>query len=382
MSSDTATAGRHRQAVLPRGATQVIPRGTARPVGRLIVLVPAHNEAAAIADSVRALQQQTLPPERVIVVADNCTDNTSVQAAAAGAQVFHTLNNQHKKAGALNQVLAKLLPQLQHDDMVMVVDADSQLDPDFLNFAVSKLTADQRMGAVGGVFRGSPGGGFVGHLQRNEYARYARDVDRLNGKCLVVTGTAALFRAGTLQEVVAGRLAGKIPAGDGDGGVYDTSVLTEDNELTFALRHLGYKVLSPKHCTLVTEIMPTWSELFKQRHRWKRGAWENCVQYGLTHITWRYWGRQIFTLFGVLVTFLYLGSIVWSLAVDGGLNLHPVWLAVTGVFVIERVVTVRLRGWKQMLLAATMYELILDMFLQVVHAKAYADSLLGRERKW
>jgi cellulose synthase/poly-beta-1,6-N-acetylglucosamine synthase-like glycosyltransferase len=351
-------------------------------MGRLIILVPAHNESATIAESVRALREQHLRPEKVIVVADNCTDNTSVLAARAGAEVFHTLRNTHKKAGALNQVLAKLLPQLAVNDMVMVVDADSALDPDFLTFAVGKLAADEWMGAVGGVFRGSEGGGFVGHLQRNEYARYARDVARLNGKCLVVTGTAALFRAGTLQAVSAARLAGTIPRGDGHGGVYDTSVLTEDNELTFALRHLGYKVLSPKECTLVTEIMPTWQQLFSQRHRWKRGAWENCVQYGLTRITWRYWCRQIVTLLGVIITFLYLGSIIWSLAVTGGLNIRPVWMAVTAIFVVERVVTVRLRGWKQMLLAATMYEIVLDMFLQLVHAKAYADSLLGRERKW
>jgi biofilm PGA synthesis N-glycosyltransferase PgaC len=35
-----------------------------------------------------------------------------------------------------------------------------------------------------------------------------------------------------------------------------------------------------------------------------------------------------------------------------------------------------------MLAAAAMYELVLDMFLQIVHTKAYADSVLRRERKW
>jgi cellulose synthase/poly-beta-1,6-N-acetylglucosamine synthase-like glycosyltransferase len=378
----TNVGTRRRDGRNPGRETRIISRASAPIMGRLIILVPAHNEAATIADSVRALMGQRFRPEKVIVVADNCTDNTSVLAARAGAEVFHTLRNRHKKAGALNQVLAKLLPQLAANDMVMVVDADSSLDPDFLTYAVAKLAADAKLGAVGGVFRGSEGGGFIGHLQRNEYARYARDVARLGGKCLVVTGTAAIFRARTLQEVSAARLAGRIPPGDGQGGIYDTSVLTEDNELTFALRHLGYRVLSPPECTLVTEVMPTWRQLWQQRHRWKRGAWENCVQYGLTGVTWRYWGRQIVTLLGVIITFMYLGSIVWSLATTGGLNIRPVWMAVTGIFVIERVVTVRLRGWKQMLLAATMYEIVLDMFLQLVHAKAYADSLLGRERKW
>ncbi|MDI3195496.1 hypothetical protein QK285_13855 [Pseudarthrobacter sp. AL20] len=41
---------------------------------------------------------------------------------------------------------------------------------------------------------------------------------------------------------------------------------------------------------------------------------------------------------------------------------------------IERVVTVRLGGWKYMLATATMYELVIDLSLQVVHAKAYLDG--------
>ncbi|MGB3829698.1 MAG: glycosyltransferase family 2 protein, partial [Ornithinimicrobium sp.] len=229
---------------------------------------------------------------------------------------------------------------------------------------------------------GSRGGGFVGHLQRNEYARYARDVQRMNGKCLVVTGTAALFRAQTLRDVSAARLAGTLPAGDGRGGIYDTTVLTEDNELSFALLHLGHKIASPANCTLLTEVMESWSDLWNQRLRWKRGAVENCLQYGLTTVTWRYWGRQILTALGLLVTVVYLGTIVWALTLDGGLSIHPFWIGVTGVFVLERVLTVRYRGWPQMVLSASMYELIIDMFLQAVHAKAYADVALNRERKW
>ena len=355
--------------------------GRARPGARVYIVVPAHNEEQGIRRTIEALNDQTYRPNRVIVAADNCSDGTAREAYWAGAQVLTTEGNVDKKAGALNQIFAEMLPQLADEDFVMVVDADSQLDPDFLNFAVAKMNADPGLGAVGGIFRGGPGGGFVGHLQRNEYSRYARDVARLGGKCLVVTGTAALFRVATLKQVVDGRLSGTLPAGDGNGGVYDTSVLTEDNELTFALLHLGYRVLSPKECTLTTEVMESWRDLWRQRHRWKRGAIENCVQYGLTKITWRYWGRQLFTMFGVLITFVYLGSVAYSLTL-GDFNLQPLWMAVTAVFIVERVVTVRYRGWKQMLISASMYELILDMFLQLVHAKAYADALMGRERNW
>ena len=348
----------------------------------ITVLIPAHNEAAGILETLNSLKTQTYLPDRVIVVADNCTDATWEIASAAGAEVIGTVANVDKKAGALNFALGGLLPEAGPEDLFLIQDADSQLSRDFIERAVSHLQADSRLGAVGGVFRGGAGGGFVGHLQRNEYARYARDVKRLRGKCLVVTGTAALFRARTLRDVTVARLDGSLPPGNGRGGVYDTSVLTEDNELSFALLTLRYRIKSPADCTLVTEVMPTWRELWAQRLRWKRGAVENCVQYGWTRVTRPYWGRQILALVGVLVTLAYFSTMAIALGTGAGLHIQPFWLAVTGVFVIERVVTVRLRGWRYMLAAATMYELVIDLFLQAVHAKAYADAALNNKKAW
>ena len=160
-------------------------------------------------------------------------------------------------------------------------------------------------------------------------------------------------------------------------------MLTEDNELTLALLHLGWKVRSPRGCTLTTEVMPTLREMYLQRLRWKRGAMENLTQYGLTRVTAKYWGYQILTFIGIVVTAAYLTSIGWGLAVDSGLNLHLLWLAITAIFVAERIVTVRARGWRQMLLAAVLLpEMAFDVFLQATHAKALADSLLGRSRHW
>jgi cellulose synthase/poly-beta-1,6-N-acetylglucosamine synthase-like glycosyltransferase len=348
----------------------------------ITVIIPAHNEGAGIGDTLKSLRSQTIAPDRIIVVADNCTDATESISLAAGAEVVRTTGNTDKKAGALNFVLAEVLPEAAPEDMFLVQDADSQLSPDFVERSAAHLKADSRLGAVGGVFRGGRGGGFVGHLQRNEYARYARDVRRLHGKCLVVTGTAALFRARTLRDIVTARLDGTLPPGNGRGGVYDTSVLTEDNELSFALLTLKYRIKSPADCTLVTEVMPTWRELWAQRLRWKRGAVENCVQYGWTAVTRPYWGRQALSVVGLGITLVYLSTMAVALATGQGLHVQPFWLAVTGVFVIERVVTVRLRGWKYMLAAATMYELVIDLFLQAVHAKAYADAVFNNKKAW
>ena len=91
------------------------------------VLIPAHNEQDKIGATLRSLQEHDDPPDRIIVVADNCTDSTEQVARAAGVEVVPTVGNT-KEAGALNQVLVRLLPQLDENDTVMIMDADTVLD--------------------------------------------------------------------------------------------------------------------------------------------------------------------------------------------------------------------------------------------------------------
>jgi cellulose synthase/poly-beta-1,6-N-acetylglucosamine synthase-like glycosyltransferase len=59
--------------------------------GQVVVLVPAHNEAAAIDATVASLHRQTRPPDRIIVVADNCTDDTEDLGLLHGAEVMATV---------------------------------------------------------------------------------------------------------------------------------------------------------------------------------------------------------------------------------------------------------------------------------------------------
>jgi cellulose synthase/poly-beta-1,6-N-acetylglucosamine synthase-like glycosyltransferase len=346
---------------------------------RVTVLIPAHNEGNQITETIASLKSQQRRPDRVLVIADNCTDATAALALLCGAEVMRTRRNPHKKAGALNQVLQRLLPILGPDDAVLVMDADSALDPGFIHHGVRYL-ASGRFAAVGGTFTGKPGGGIVGMFQRNEYARYARDVRRLSGKALVLTGTATLFRATALHEVVTARGTDRLP---GRHQVYDVRVLTEDNELTLAILHLGLRILCPRECTLTTEVMATWGDLFRQRLRWKRGALENLVDYGWTPVTRAYWGRQLLSLIGIIVTFTYLVTVAYSLLWLGEIRLSPLWTAVTVIFITERVVTVRSRGRAQMALAALLIvEMTFDVFLQIVQAKAFWEAAWRKERKW
>jgi len=170
-----------------------LPEGkdAADPPLRLTVLIPAHDEALTIAATLESLWGQTRPPDRVIVVADSCTDDTAGIARQHRAEVFTTVANEEKKAGALNQALSAMFTEIDAGDVAMIMDADSVVVPEFLETAMGRLQADPDLMAVGGVFYGEEGCGLVGQLQRSEYTRYQRYISRRLGKVFVLTGTAS-----------------------------------------------------------------------------------------------------------------------------------------------------------------------------------------------
>jgi cellulose synthase/poly-beta-1,6-N-acetylglucosamine synthase-like glycosyltransferase len=234
--------------------------------------------------------------------------------------------------------------------------------------------------AVGGLFYGEEGAGLIGQFQRNEYTRYAREIRRRRGRVFVLTGTASIFRPRALRTVAAERGRG-IPGVPGD--VYDTLVLTEDNELTLAIKSLGGLMISPAQCTVVTEVMQTWRAQWIQRLRWQRGAVENLGSYGIRSAVIRYWAQQLAIGYGVVAIAAYLLlTLLMVLALDSWVW-FPFWIAVGAIFVIERVVTVWRGGWRARLLAVTLFpELAYAIFLNVVYVKGILDIAVGRKAGW
>ena len=347
---------------------------------RLTVLLPAHNESLTIGASLRSLWTQTRPPDRVVVVADNCTDNTAELAREGGAEVFTTVGNREKKAGALNQALSSMFPEIDMRDVVMVMDADSILVPEFLETAMGRLEADPDLIAVGGVFYGEHGGGLVGQLQRNEYTRYQRKIARRKGEVFVLTGTASLFRAYALKAVADTR--GHLLPGD-PGQVYDTLAMTEDNEMTLALKTLGAKMVSPMQCRVITEVMPTWRAFWRQRMRWQRGALENIGAYGLTRATLRNWLQQASIGYGAIALNAYFLLVLITLLAADEFRFLWFWVGVGTIFVIERIVTVWPVGWRGRAMALPLViELAYDYVQQVVYVKSLIDAATGRAAGW
>ncbi|WP_310528209.1 glycosyltransferase family 2 protein [Nocardioides sp.] len=346
----------------------------------ITVLIPAHNEESCITETLGSLLSQSLPPARVVVVADNCTDATVRLARETGVDVFETVDNAHKKAGGLNQALVEVLPGLGDNDCVMVMDADTQLDPGFLAGAARRLTDDRALMAVGGLFYGEDGAGLIGQFQRNEYTRYQRDLRRRRGRVFVLTGTASVFRPRALRAVADER-GRNLPGVPGD--VYDTVALTEDNELTMALKSLGALMISPPECTVVTEVMPSWKSLWAQRLRWQRGALENLGAYGLRPQTFRYWAQQLGIGYGVIALGSYLLLIVMMVLATASWVWFPFWIGIGLIFTVERIVTVWRGGAKARLLGLSLFpELFYAMVLNVIYVKGILDLSLARKATW
>jgi cellulose synthase/poly-beta-1,6-N-acetylglucosamine synthase-like glycosyltransferase len=94
--------------------------------GRLAIVVPAHNEAAGIGRTVANLLTLARADRNtdVIVVADNCSDETAGIARAAGARVLERHDATRRGKGyALNHAFTALAPE-DHVAYV-IIDADS-----------------------------------------------------------------------------------------------------------------------------------------------------------------------------------------------------------------------------------------------------------------
>src|SRR5450759_1447256 len=92
---------------------------------RMAVIVPAHDEEGQIGATVRSLRGELGPGDRLLVVADNCQDQTAALAREAGAEVIERQSAaQRGKGFAISFGVAHL--QADPPEVVVLVDADCQ----------------------------------------------------------------------------------------------------------------------------------------------------------------------------------------------------------------------------------------------------------------
>lgn len=102
---------------------------------RFAILVPAHDESAVIGDALDAFHRLDYPRDRfdVHVVADNCSDDTAAIVRSHGWHAHERIDLEEPGKGpALNWLFDRIDGDLEIDGVV-IVDADTVLDPGFLD---------------------------------------------------------------------------------------------------------------------------------------------------------------------------------------------------------------------------------------------------------
>src|SRR5438105_4024860 len=110
---------------------------------RIAVLIPAHNEARGLLATLNDIKPQLHPSDRLLVVADNCTDETATIAASAAAEVV--VRSDLTKIGkgyALDWGLNYLA--LNPPEIVIMIDADCRLAEDVIDRLASVCEQSQR----------------------------------------------------------------------------------------------------------------------------------------------------------------------------------------------------------------------------------------------
>ena len=109
---------------------------------KFMAIIPAHNEAAVVANLVESLKNQNYDKDLydIYVIADNCTDNTAQIAKEAGAIVYKRFDEAHKTKGyALNWFLQQKIEENADYDAFLVFDADNIVDENFISVMNKKL---------------------------------------------------------------------------------------------------------------------------------------------------------------------------------------------------------------------------------------------------
>jgi biofilm PGA synthesis N-glycosyltransferase PgaC len=344
-----------------------------RSARKLLVLVPAHNEAETISHTLHALLTQTRQADRIVVIADNCTDDTAAIARRyRGITVMETTGNTDKKVGALVQGWRRYQGGY---DFIAGVDADTVLDSRCLEHLeaglidqpgaggiMAKYTFDQRLGATGAAR-------MLIRLQRLEFASWTMDALRRR-KTYVLGGQASLFRADALRAV-----ARQSPT----QAPWNPATMVEDMQLTGDLRAMRYTTPVSSEARAYAGPMLTLRSLWAQRRKWDQGMVQLLTTTGLNKWTTTLW-RQQFSLLSNGVT-----RLLFAFMLTAALMVHQfvwswVWAippAMAALLNLRQAMSVPNRTTADVLTAALLVPVELFMMFRVACATASWVTVLS-----
>jgi cellulose synthase/poly-beta-1,6-N-acetylglucosamine synthase-like glycosyltransferase len=224
--------------------------------GRVGVLIPAHDEEDTLPAMIPKILPQLRGTDRLLVVADNCSDRTAVLAEDLGAEVVVRTDPANRGKGfALDRGIRHFAGD--PPEIIVVIDADCAL----ADFAIDRLAetcrATNRPVQALNLMLSGPGATQATRLR--EFAWRVKNSIRPRGLSAVglpcqLTGTGMAF---PWQLIAGANLA--------------TGALVEDLKLGLELAAEGYP---PVFCAaaLVTSEFPATDEGSRsQRLRWERG---------------------------------------------------------------------------------------------------------------
>ena len=318
---------------------------------RIVAIVPAHNEEASIAAGIRALLAQTRRPDEIVIVGDNCTDDTVKIARQFPVTVLETVGNTHRKSGALNLAWRT---HAMAADIVVCSDGDTELPPHAVADWEQEFAARPRLGGSSSqpVMTGT---GLLSRIQRAEFAKSAA-IGLRRGSTSVISGTGCAFRNEALHEV------SRLPGQDGPW-TYDSAV--EDFYLTYRLRELRWLCVVSPTVYCLTGSMKTVKSLWHQRIKWQAGTVHDLVRFGVNRLTWREWTQQALGLMCIVFWVLWL-TINTASVLGGNLRPNLAWLLLPLLFSAIEVMhawKIRGRDWKDIAIAGSMLSTLLYTWL-------------------
>ena len=308
---------------------------------RVTVVIAAHNEEESIGASVDSCFAQSRPPNRVVVMADNCADRTVEICRERACVVYETVDNQRKKSGALNQAW-----KLTRDDtdLYIFIDADTVLPHEAIELWEIEMDANAHIAALSAKFtmltqRQMAAMAHAGDLplscadlptmshreemwvrvQRAEFAKWADAAMARKGRWTnVIGGCAAAIRKSAIAQVVEWR------AEHGEAAqpwTYTSDV--EDFEITYRMRSLGWQCSVSEHVRAYTAVMRTLRKLWSQRMKWQVGTCDDLKDIGLNRLTVFDWYQQCLGLFTAFFRVSWIALLLTDIFLMG--HVHFMW---------------------------------------------------------
>lgn len=229
----------------------------AAPRPSLAVLVPAHNEALGIQPVLNQILAELQPNDRLIVIADNCTDETAAAARATGATVIERQDSERRGKGYALDYGLQFLAETAPPEVVVIIDADCLVQPGTLERIAATAAATGRPVQATYLMerpaqpRPQDAVSALAFLVKN-WVR-PQGLDRL-GFPGILTGTGMAFPWPVLRSV-------SLASGN----------IVEDMQLSMDLAIAGYPTLFCPN-TKVIGLLPQQAAAAKsQRTRWEHG---------------------------------------------------------------------------------------------------------------